>query len=242
MQEELPFQIQAQPNETTCGATCLHAVYRYFGDDIPLNNLVEEVPQLEGGGTLAAFLGCHALKRGYRARIYTYNLKAFDPTWFSKDDVDLRERLKAQLEFKHSRKLRVVTRGYREFLKLGGKIHFEDLRTSLIRRFLKKGIPIITGLSATYLYRIPREFGPKADSDDLRGEPSGHFVVLCGYDSATHEVVVADPLRPNPPFQRHVYRIEIERVICAILLGILTDDANLLVLEAPPGERKSAPQ
>ena len=241
MEAKLPFSILTQPDEVTCGPTCLHAIYRYFSDEVPLNQLIDEVSKLDEGGTLAVFLGCHALKRGYRAHIYTYNLRVFDPTWFERSGVDLLERLKTQLDHKHTRKIRVATRGYREFLKLGGKIHFEDLRPDLIRRFLKKGIPIVTGLSATYLYRTPREFGPKADFDDLRGNPSGHFVVLCGYDSVHHEVIVADPLRPNPPFEKPVYAIKIERVICAILLGILTYDANLLILEPPVSERKTAP-
>ena len=32
--------------------------------------------------TLAVLLGCHALRRGYEATIYTFNLQVFDPTWF----------------------------------------------------------------------------------------------------------------------------------------------------------------
>ena len=28
----LPVEILPQPDETTCGPTCLHAVFRYFGE------------------------------------------------------------------------------------------------------------------------------------------------------------------------------------------------------------------
>lgn len=45
--------IETQPDTTTCGPTCLHAVYRHFGDQI-------------------------ALARGYRATIHTWNLEVFD--------------------------------------------------------------------------------------------------------------------------------------------------------------------
>ena len=31
----LGFDIQAQPDEVTCGPTCLHALYNYYGDDVP---------------------------------------------------------------------------------------------------------------------------------------------------------------------------------------------------------------
>ncbi|MCI0655805.1 MAG: cysteine peptidase family C39 domain-containing protein, partial [Acidobacteria bacterium] len=78
--KERRLEIQRQPDDTTCGPTCLHAVYRYHGDEIPLAQVIQEVPAEPGGGTHAVCLACHALRRGYRARIYTYNLQAFDPT------------------------------------------------------------------------------------------------------------------------------------------------------------------
>ena len=77
----------------------------------------------------------------------------------------------------------------------------------------------------------PREFGPKDDWDDIQGEPSGHFVVVCGYDPDKGDVLIADPMNPNPAFAKPLYTVPIERLINAILLGILTYDANLLVIE-----------
>jgi len=41
------------------------------------------------GGTLAVNLANHALRRGYRALIVTYNLTVFDPSWFRADRPDL---------------------------------------------------------------------------------------------------------------------------------------------------------
>jgi hypothetical protein len=107
----------------------------------------------------------------------------------------------------------------------------EDLTAGLIRKYLKRKVPILTGLSATYLYRDPREFGPTSDQDDVRGFPAGHFVVLFGYDPKTRGVLVADPLMPNPLGSQQKYVVGVDRVICAILLGILTYDANLLMIE-----------
>ncbi|MCA9161211.1 MAG: hypothetical protein KDA72_22930, partial [Planctomycetales bacterium] len=74
MRNEFKFDIQAQPDDTTCGPTCLQAVYSYFEDEIPLPQVIAEVPGLAAGGTLAVLLGDHALRRGYDATIYTYNL------------------------------------------------------------------------------------------------------------------------------------------------------------------------
>jgi len=233
----LSLDILAQPDEITCGPTCLQAVYRYFDDPLPLDRVIAEVPMLEGGGTLGVWLACHALRRGYRATIYTYKLQLFDPTWLLPGGPDICERLEAQMAAKRDPKLHTASRAYLEYFRLGGRLRFEDLTPALIRRFLNRELPIITGLSATYLYRSPREFGPQCDYDDVRGEPSGHFVVLCGYDRTTREVQVADPLHTNPLGGEEQYRSPMARVINAILLGVLTYDGNLIILE-PPQHRK----
>ncbi len=229
MATDHPFEILAQPDDTSCGPTCLHAVYRHFGEQLPLEQLLDEVRMLEAGGTLAVFLGCHALRRGYRATIITYNLHVFDPSWFGSGGTDLAERLEAQARVKPDPKLQFATAGYLEFLRLGGVIRFEDLIGDVLRRYLRRGHPIITGLSATFLYRSPREIG-NSQYDDIRGAPVGHFVVLCEYPVGTGQVLIADPLHPNPVSETGLYAVGINRVINAILLGVLTYDANLLVI------------
>jgi len=55
-------------------------------------------------------------------------------------------------------------------------------------------------------------------------------VVLCGYDRDSRRVLIADPLTPTPFSQSHYYEIGIDRVLCAILLGVLSYDANLLII------------
>lgn len=234
METRLHFEIQPQPNPVTCGPTCLHAVYRYYGESFPLEKVVEETHMLEEGGTLAVLLANHALAKGYRARIYTFNLEVFDPSWFRGEGEGLPEKLRLQAASKKgNRRLQAATPAYLEFLERGGKFLFEDLTPKLIRRFLKQSKPILTGLSSTYLYREKREMSD-ARADDVNGTPQGHFVVLCGYNKAERTVLVADPLSPNPLAPEPVYELPIERVITSILLGILTYDANLLIID-PPG-------
>jgi len=230
----LDLEILRQPDDATCGPTCLQAVYRYFGDDIDLDDLIAQVPQLQHGGTLAVQLANHALRRGYQALIYTYNLAVFDPSWFEASGPDLSERLREQLAHKSDRKLAEATEAYLEFLRLGGELTMDDLTPALLRRWLVQDRPILTGLSATFLYRSKREIGTdRLVEDDLRGVPTGHFVVLCGWNSEERRVRVADPLESHPKFQKHIYWIPVERVINAALLGVLTYDANLLLLEPP---------
>jgi len=181
------------------------------------------------------FLANHALANGFEATIYTYNLEVFDPTWFEGDGVDLISTLTLQRDFKDRSALSVATDGYLEFLGRGGSLRFVDLSRQLLRDLLRPGHPILTGLSATYLYRCAREFGPEDADDDIRGEPVGHFVLLTAYEEATDSVLISDPMHDNPRGKQN-YRVHVDRLIGAILLGALTYDANLLRIE-PAGER-----
>lgn len=227
-----------QPDDTTCGPTCLHAVYHYFGDGIPLHSVIREVDTIPSGGTLGIMLAVHALRRGYKATIYSYNIRLFDPTWFNLTSGEICAKLKAQARVKKREKLQVATHAYIDFLEQGGKLRMRDLTPRLLRKYLNRGIPILTGLSATYLYQTQREYGPDMKDDDVRGHPSGHFVVLRGYDRLKRSIFIADPLESNPYSSDHQYELGIDRVISAILLGIITDDANVIIIEP----RKDAKQ
>lgn len=228
----LDFDIKAQPDEVTCGPTCLQALYNFYGDPITLREVTREVKQLKSGGTLAVMLGNHALKRGYKAYIYTYNLHVFDPTWFSKSSAEMIRFLERQMKFKHKRrKLLVASRAYIKFLESGGEVRYSELDANLVKSFLRKGIPILTGLSATYLYGTPREIPQFDIYDDVKGEPAGHFVVITGYDEEKNYVYVADPMEPNPLGKGQVYSVDFVRLLNSIMLGIVTYDANLLIIE-----------
>lgn len=231
LENQIFLPIHAQPDDMTCGPTSLTAIYHFYNDPIALEQVIEEVPQLREGGTLASTLACHALKRGYKACIYSFNIKVFDPTWFELSKPELLAKMHAHLEHVDEPKLRYTIKQYIEFLNLGGTVRFKDMNNRLIQKYLKNDRPILCGLSATYLYRSAREFGPGCDYDDLRGKPAGHFVVLSGYNTESRQVTVTDPLSPNPWMLTHRYDVSLDRLICAILLGVLTEDANLLIIE-----------
>nr|WP_304608537.1 peptidase-C39 like family protein [Pontibacter anaerobius] len=212
----------------------MHAVYRYFNDPISLADVIKEVPSLDEGGTLEVLLACHALQRGYRTRIYTYNLFIFDPTWFSLSNEEIILKLEEQLKYKKTPKLQRATQAYIEFLRLGGELRCRDLNKQLLHGYFEKGVPLLTGLSATYLYQSAREFGDEQGNsiyDDVRGFPMGHFVVLCGFGEDEKSIVVADPYRENPYFKDNYYEVRATHLINSIMLGMATYDANLLAIQ-----------
>lgn len=223
----LKFEILPQPDDETCGATCLHAMYNFMGEAVELPNLIAEIPKWETGGTLAVLLGLNSLKKGYEATVYTYNLHVFDPTWFN-GEVNLLEKLELQLKYKFDPKIQWASQAYMRFLKMGGKIIYRELNEEFLKEYLERNQPILTGLNATYLYQCAREINN--EYNDVKGSVMGHFVVLTGYDAEKKLVSISDPLLANP-FLNQQYHVRVDRVINSIMLGILTYDANLLIIE-----------
>lgn len=224
----LNVPLQAQPTDTSCGPTCLHAVYAYYGDDIALQTVIDQIPSLETGGTLGVMLGLHALQRGYEAVLYSSNLRVIDPTWFQ-PSVDIRAKLALQAARSRGKR-RTAAEAYLRFVEAGGKVRFEDLTGPLIRRYLQRETPILAGLSATHLYHICREDPETGRDDDIEGAPLGHFVILSGYQAKRRRVTVNDPYQKNPLSPRRLYHVPMERLLNAILLGVLTYDGNLLIV------------
>ena len=234
----IDIKINTQPNDETCGATCLHAIYRHYGLDISLTEVIAGLRQSLSGGTLATLVGRHALEHGFNVTVYTNNLFVVDPSWFDlngkSDGKLISDKLREQLKYKNDPHIVSITESCLEYFKLGGKMRFQTLDSHLLNSFFQKKTPVITGLSATYLYRCPRELFTEegiAVYNDVRGAPCGHFVVLCGYDEEEKHVVVADPHRENPLAHNNYYSVDIHRLINAIMLGVITSDGTLVVIE-----------
>jgi hypothetical protein len=231
MKQQKKFSIHAQPDDVTCGPTSLHAVYKYYGLNLGLQEVIDSIIYLEEGGTIGVNLGVDALSRGFDATIYCYNMRVFDPTWEYLTSDEICMKIEEQLKFKKGKKFTETCQAYINFLRNGGKVMLKDLTKEVLQSYFDKGQPVLVGLSATYLYNSKREYtNYKNESvfDDLRGEPMGHFVVLCGMKDDC--VLVADPFKENPISKSNYYEIDVNRLINAIMLGILTYDANLLII------------
>jgi hypothetical protein len=154
---ELPVRRFVQPDDVSCGPTCLRKVYDFYGLQVDMDEIVNALERNEDGGTLAVFLGIAALKRGFRARIYSYDLRIFDPTWEQLPRDQLAEKIHARFPFLQDAKRLRAARAYIRFLEMGGELAFDELTPSLLKRIIDREHPILAGLSATYLYRHPRE-------------------------------------------------------------------------------------
>jgi hypothetical protein len=237
---ELRVQRFVQADDVTCGPTCLRKVYDFYGLSLDETQVLGEIDRNDDGGTLAVFLGIAALARGFAARIYSYDLRIFDPTWFSLPAAALAEKVHARFPHLPDGKRLRAARAYLDFLERGGEIRFDELTPGLLKGIIDREHPVLAGLSATYLYRFPRERqlpGDRLVEDDVGGAPTGHFVVIVGYEHWGRRFSLRDPSEhvPVAPDGRQV--VDAQRLINAILLGDVTYDAVLLELWPREGAR-----
>jgi hypothetical protein len=232
---ELPVPGFQQPDDVTCGPTCLRKIYHFYGYDLPHGELLGEIDRNEDGGTLAVHLAISALKRGFGARIYSYDLRIFDPSWASLEADLLRDKIEERLAYLKEAKAARCARAFIRFLKMGGEMAFDELTPALLKAILNRNHPILAGLSATHLYKMPRERHHPVThellDDDIAGEPIGHFVVVSGYQHWGRQFSVRDPSAHIPPTTEDGrVLVDAQRLTNAILLGDLTYDAVLLEL------------
>jgi hypothetical protein len=226
-----PIAIEPQPTETTCGPTCLSAIYKFLKKPIPIKETISEVRYLDTGGTMGEALGINALENKLNVTIYTHNLHVFDPTWFRLSKENLIKKLKKQAKAPKTLKIKKSSKLYIDFLRMGGKVKFEHLTPQFLHQLLIDKGPVIVGLSSTYLYMCERERNDDNEYDDVLGSPQGHFVVLAGMKKKGAQVEIYDPLDDNPISQSNNYSVDTTLFINSILIGAITYDANIVVIE-----------
>ena len=237
----LPVQRFLQPDDVTCGPTCLRKVYDFYGLQIDAERVVTEIDRNEDGGTLGVFLGVSALARGFSARIFSYNLRIFDPTWDGLPAGALADKIRGRLRYLVHPKAVRAAQAYLRFVESGGEVCFDELGPALLKRILDRNHPVLVGLSATYLYGMARErFDAVNDQlvdDDVGGDSIGHFVVVSGYEQWGRRFLVLDPHPHAPTPEGGPLEVDSQRLVNSILLGDLTYDAVLL--ELWPGESQA---
>ncbi|MCA9490525.1 MAG: hypothetical protein KC621_11400 [Myxococcales bacterium] len=231
---ELAVQRMVQPDLVSCGPTCLFQVARFYGDERPLSTFLGAVQRNPDGGTLAVHLANAAMDLGYRATLYPFGIRVFDPTWWELPRAKLLERV-ARRRLVRPAADQPMYEAWEAYLARGGRVVFHELTPELLVRVIDAGHPLIGGMCATWFYREAREIPDTGAEDDVAGEPSGHFVVVAGYSGHGLHFHVRDP-HPEVPDGGGRQPVAAARLLTAILLGDLTHDAVLLEI-APRSDR-----
>lgn len=226
----LGVPVLTQPDDVSCGPTCLTQVLAHHGEARSFSDIEAHVERNPDGGTLGVHLGRAALELGYRVTLYSCNLRVLDPTWAGLSADALESKLAARADVVRDARLAHVARAYVDFLHHGGEVEFDDFDRALLVRLLRQRDPVIAGLSATYLYGTSREDPMTNLPDDVGGEPAGHFVVIDGYHDGGRRFEVLDPYPQNPFASTTRYQVDAGRLMNAILLGDVTYDGVLVVV------------
>lgn len=168
MKHIIELDIQAQPDDQTCGPSCLYSLYRHFGDtELSLKQVIDQIEKLDHGGTLHR--GARASPRTPpRLRRHHLQLPRPAPRPYLVRRRRRRSRRRrrrrspqaaAPGQGRGDARFKLATKTLIDFLELGGDLRMEDLTPALLSRYIAAGSPILTGLSSTYLYGQAREFG-----------------------------------------------------------------------------------
>lgn len=234
------FEIPKQTDGVSCGPTSLYAVYRHYGLDVTLEQVSKDVERMPNQGTLDAFLGIDALKRGMTATIVSSNIGVLDPSWKGMEGDALAAKLESYRNTMNAAGKyteATVADAYARFVRMGGVLQVMsamptqtcckvNIPCGFTFNKFDENLPAICGLSYTALFHETREDDATNEVTDM-GRPVGQFVVVTGkpcwdyYD-------IADPW--DGPRGQH-YSLCYDELDRAILLGTLTNDGGILIVK-----------
>lgn len=228
-----------QPDDVSCGPTCLSQVLAWHGAQHDIDALAGQLRRNADGGTQGVYLGRLALELGYRVRLYPFGVRIFDPTWWECEDEEIIELLDARAAALSDPGERDTVMAWADYLRAGGYLAFREPSPRVLTRALDLGRPLICGLNATWLYREARTRRHDNQDDPIGGHAAGHFVVIRGYTGEGRHLHVNDP-SPDAPFSKGTsagrYPLSANRLLHALLLGDGTGDAVLVEIWPSPGQ------
>jgi hypothetical protein len=174
----------------TCGPSSLQQVLNYYGDPTSLSEILANVKMFPSG-TPPSYLALGAKKLGYKTKLISFDVDYVDPSWKNASKKEIAEKLRKRLPTLKDKSAKMRTRGLLTALKGGVDLEIQIPSEKILIGYLKGGIPPIITLSYNVLHNYKRKFNDK--QDDVKGHPSGHYVVVSGYDDKN--LIITDPSR-----------------------------------------------
>lgn len=141
-------------------------------------------------GTWTSYLGIYAIKQGFDVLLYYCNVRYIDPSWFNLPRRKLMKKLKTALKKEKNKRKKDGLISLLDYIKEKGKIIFQIPSKNLIINYLKTKCPVIVCVTNTILHNKKR-FDFKKQKTSEYGEPSGHFIVISGYENGNF--IISDP-------------------------------------------------
>jgi len=185
MKLDVPY-IKQEKN--MCGPSSLQQVLEYYGRKISLKDILANVKMFPFG-TPPPYLAIGAKKLGYKVRLISFDVNYVDPSWKNSPKNEIIEKLKKRLPTIKNRIINRRTKGLIMALESGVELDIKIPSEKILIKYMKRGIPPIITLSYNVLHDYKRKLNDKLD--DVKGLPTGHYVVVSGYDD--NNFIVTDP-------------------------------------------------
>lgn len=164
-----------QEKKNTCGVGVLRMLMRYWGVKLSEKEVLEKVP-LHSWGAYTTDLGVIALKRGFEVEAWTFHLGILGElklAWGAEVNLDILRRVKPRASDRATYESMV------RYVKAGGKLDWDTLRVTRLKKWLDKKVPCIISVNTAALGNYWRRFD------------NGHYLVVEGYEG--DEFWVVDP-------------------------------------------------
>jgi peptidase C39-like protein len=223
---DLPIRSEIQPDDTSCGISCLKMLLAFHGISLSFDEMREIIPPLPDIGLYDSHVGKAALDLGFSVTIYSYNYTIFHPLWNHLTRKDLIRHLSTKNKSSMTPLQEFATKSYIEFMEAGGEVLFYPLSKELLLAFFEKGLPVMVALDMCFLYDSMVYY------ENTTEPRATHFVVLHGYNPENNTFRISDPWHSIPlPNNMGQFSLDADRVINAIFLGQNRNDAAVVVIQ-----------
>lgn len=199
-----------QATSNSCGLAALRMILDYYGERVTEKELKKEV-SMHSFGTFSTDLGVIALKRGYKVTSYAFHLSILgflELPFGTKITEKVLKRIKVKAKDK------MTFNSWKNYLKAGGELVWDNPRISLIDNYLKKKAPCLISVNTAAL------------GDYWKRWNNGHYLVVTGFEKEKISV-----LDPNQSKGRGGYFIKNDIFLPAWFVNSFNSSDYLTVIE-----------
>ncbi|MBD3280341.1 hypothetical protein GF389_02360 [Candidatus Dojkabacteria bacterium] len=199
-----------------CGPLCLVNIFENLGDKALVEDIMEDLGVTENEITYLPQLALYAHKNNLKIKYLQSNPREISPNWKGLESDKYLETLKKfQEEMDKESIWKKNLKFLIEYIEAGGEIEVDDLSREKISQYLAEGYVVLAAVEQTWLWG-KRKVKGKIEYDDLKGKPSGHFVVI--YKEDGDDFLVSDPYPTGLEGKEGLYRVSKDTMLVSILV------------------------
>ncbi|MBD3362355.1 hypothetical protein GF362_01395 [Candidatus Dojkabacteria bacterium] len=218
MKDNFP-NIKQKADSSACGPSCLQAIYKYYGKDLKLKMILEDLHIDKDTSTYVSQLARHLNTNHLSTTLISSNPFVVSPDWKAKPKKVVIKELKEWI-LHHFNKGKVENIWIKEalyllfYLQEGGNLKISNITTDLIDKYLEDQNLILCCLAENWIWG-KRKISKVVEYDNIKGHVNGHFVIV--YDKNKGDYQISDPYPTSIENKEGLYAINKEELLTATL-------------------------